>query len=115
MTRVTIKLSLFAGLFTWFTLVATGGILPYTLSIVTAILAPFPVLPTYMTVVLPTVELFLRGEQTVALLLFTAHFLAYMFLIPMFYTQIEGQHPYMTGLSVIGGLYAFGFDGVVIG
>jgi len=112
---VTVKLALFTGLFTWVSITLSGAMFPYLISLLAAILAPFPVIPTYVLVILPVVELFIRGERFTSLVLFTVHIVANWFIIPLFYSQIEGQHPYMTGLSVLGGIYAFGIDGVIVG
>ena len=47
--------------------------------------------------------------------MFLLHYSAYFFIDTIIYSEIPNAHPYLVGLSLISGVYAFELQGVVLG
>ncbi|VDN26831.1 unnamed protein product [Dibothriocephalus latus] len=76
-----------------------------------------PIVSTYWATLPGVIELlFVRGSYWLTLFLFGLHLLPHFFLDTALYSEIKGAgHPYLTGLSIAGGLYYFGAEGAFIG
>ncbi|VDM32590.1 unnamed protein product [Hydatigera taeniaeformis] len=113
----TLKRTIFYGMYTLLTHTLFGLDVIVLPSIIATILGAIPLVGTYWVVLPGAVELWcLRGSYWLALLLLLLHLLPYSFLDTAFYSEIKGAgHPYLTGLSIAGGLYCFGTEGVFIG
>ena len=110
------KLALFHGLWCWCTFSVFGCHLVYLPTLLAALMAVLPLLPTYFDCIPGVLELWLVWERPFsALSLFLLHLAASWFIDPMVYSEIESSHHYVTGLSVVGGMYFFGIQGVLIG
>ncbi|CDI98528.1 transmembrane protein C9orf5 [Echinococcus multilocularis] len=113
----TLKRTVFYGMYTLLTHTLFGLDVVVLPSIIATILGAIPLVGTYWVVLPGVVELWcLRGSYWLALLLLLLHLLPYSFLDTALYSEIKGAgHPYLTGLSIAGGLYYFGAEGVFIG
>jgi len=111
-----IKIALFHGMWCWLTYNLFGCSLTYTTSLTMASVAVTALIGTYWLSLPAVLQLWLFSNRPVhALLLFLLHLGATWFVDPLIYGQIEGSHHYVTGLSVVGGLYFLGLEGVIIG
>ncbi|KAL5109012.1 hypothetical protein TcWFU_005901 [Taenia crassiceps] len=113
----TLKRTIFYGMYTLLTHTLFGLDVIALPSIIATILGAIPLMGTYWVVLPGVVELWcLRGSYWLALLLLLLHLLPYYFLDTALYSEIKGAgHPYLTGLSIAGGLYYFGTEGVFVG
>ena len=112
----TFKIAVFHALLSWITFKMFGCSLVYLSTIFSACVAIVPVFPTYSTCLFGVIELWLIKDQfTLAIILFVIHLLASWYIDPMIYARIESSHHYVTGLSIVGGLYFFGIVGVLYG
>ncbi|KAL7060245.1 hypothetical protein AAHC03_09816 [Spirometra sp. Aus1] len=86
-------------------------------AVTATILGAIPIVSPYWATLPGVIELlFVRGSYWLTLLLFGLHLLPHFFLDTALYSEIKGAgHPYLTGLSIAGGLYYFGADGAFIG
>uniref|UniRef100_A0A0X3NLM6 Transmembrane protein 245 n=1 Tax=Schistocephalus solidus TaxID=70667 RepID=A0A0X3NLM6_SCHSO len=86
-------------------------------AVTATILGAMPIVSTYWATLPGVIELlFVRGSYWLALFLFGLHLLPHFFLDTALYSEIKGAgHPYLTGLSIAGGLYYFGAEGAFIG
>eukprot|EP00126_Sphaerothecum_destruens_P011700 Sdes_comp20947_c2_seq4m18568 len=64
---------------------------------------------------LASCSLILAGNWINAILLFASHILVVWTVYPAVYSEIPSSHPYITGLSVVMGVYAFDWQGAVFG
>lgn len=109
------KLVLFHALFSWATLRLMGSHLVYlsTLLSVAAVLLPF--VGTWSVSLLGAAELWLlAGRPFDAIVLVGMHLLASQFVDPIMLGDMGGHH-HPLGLSVVGGLYVFGIEGIFLG
>ena len=114
--KTAFKLAIFHGLWCWCTFSMFGCHLIYLPTLLAALMAVLPLLPTYFDSLPGVLELWLVWNRPIsAISLFALHFTASWFIDPMVYSEIESSHHYITGLSVVGGLYFFGIQGVLIG
>lgn len=113
----TMKLSLFHGLFTWLTHTVFGAHVIYLPSILAAVLAAAPFLETYWCSVPAFLDLWLSQDRFyLGLLLVLIHFIVPSNFNPIIHSEIKGGgHPYLTGLSIAGGMYLMGLEGAVLG
>ena len=112
------KLALFHGLLTWvtFTLFSiNGGVGKYTLTVASALLADLAIVPPVVTVLPGIAELLIERNYNNAMWLGLAHFVAWWYYDTRIYSEVEIVHPYVTGLSFVGGVFFFGVEGVVLG
>lgn len=113
----TIKLALFHGLFTWLTHTVFGAHIVYLPAVLAAVLAAAPFLETYWCSVPAFLDLWLSQDRFyLGLLLVLIHFIVPSNFNPIIHSEIKGGgHPYLTGLSIAGGMYLLGLEGAVLG
>lgn len=112
----TIMVSAFHGLFTWLTFSLLGARWVSTSTMLSMILATLPFVGAYWVAVPATIDLLARSQNAgPAVALMSSHLIVYMFVDPIIYAEVAGSHPYLTALAVVGGLYRFGVEGIIIG
>uniref|UniRef100_A0A914IAV4 Transmembrane protein n=1 Tax=Globodera rostochiensis TaxID=31243 RepID=A0A914IAV4_GLORO len=110
------KMAIFYGLYTYFVHSIFSLNVVIMPSMLAALLAAIPIFPPYSVALFGIVELYLvRGEPIVALAFVGASVAPLFFADPVFYRELKGSHPYVTGLAVIGGIYWLGLQGAIIG
>lgn len=110
------KMAVFHALLTWCTFQALGMRFVYMPMLVSAILAVVPVVPTFTLSLMFSCHLYLFEDRaSAALCLLSIHIATYWFVDPTILSEIKISSPYITALSIVGGLAAFGLDGVLIG
>ncbi|KAK6055210.1 hypothetical protein COOONC_07284 [Cooperia oncophora] len=73
-------------------------------------------MPPYIVCIFGFLELWLvRGELSVAIVFAIMSFAPQMFVDATFYREVKFSHPYVTGLSILGGMYWLGLQGAIIG
>ncbi|XP_058467349.1 transmembrane protein 245 [Malaya genurostris] len=113
----TLKLALFHGLFTWLTHTIFGAHIVYLPAVLASILAAAPFLETYWCSVPAFLDLWLSQDRFwLGILLVLIHFIVPSNFNPIIHSEIKGGgHPYLTGLSIAGGMYLFGLEGALLG
>ncbi|CAD6236263.1 GSCOCG00012466001-RA-CDS [Cotesia congregata] len=112
----TFKLASFFGLWTWFIHNLFYVKIIYLPSAFAAMLAAVPFLDAYLACIPATIELWFTRKPIVSILFFMFHFLPYNIVITDFYKEIKGAgHPYLTGLSIAGGIFCLGVEGAIFG
>ncbi|CRL07378.1 CLUMA_CG020355, isoform A [Clunio marinus] len=113
----TLKLSVFHGLFTWLTHTVFGAHVVYLPSILASALAAAPFLESYWCCIPAFLDLWLSQDRFyLGLILVIIHFIIPSNFNPIIHSEIKGaHHPYLTALSIIGGLYLLGIEGAIIG
>ncbi|CDW57005.1 transmembrane protein [Trichuris trichiura] len=132
---ITMNMSLFYGLYTWLacslfglnmTVVPSSMYLQrklplcsighFSLLVIAAAVAAVPVAPPWFACLPGALELWLiNGENMLAILLLVCSILPSLFVNATFYTKLDDSHPYLTGLSICGGVYWLGLEGAIIG
>ncbi|XP_021711693.1 transmembrane protein 245 isoform X4 [Aedes aegypti] len=113
----TLKLALFHGLFTWLTHTIVGAHIVYLPAVLASILAAAPFLESYWCSVPAFLDLWLSQDRFwLGSLLVLVHFIVPSNFNPIIHSEIKGGgHPYLTGLSIAGGMYLFGLEGALLG
>uniref|UniRef100_U5EIK1 Putative conserved plasma membrane protein n=1 Tax=Corethrella appendiculata TaxID=1370023 RepID=U5EIK1_9DIPT len=113
----TLKLATFHGLFTWLTHTVFGAHIVYLPAVLASILAAAPFLETYWCSVPAFLDLWLSQDRFwLGILLVLIHFIVPSNFNPIIHSEIKGGgHPYLTGLSIAGGMYLLGLEGAVLG
>jgi len=110
------KLSIFYGMWTWLIHNIFQSNLVYMPSVFAAILGVLPMLGTYWACLPAILDLWLvQGSGFLALGLFLAQLLPTAIVESLVYQEIQGGHPYLTGLSVAGGIFWLGIEGAIVG
>eukprot|EP00808_Paulinella_micropora_P031142 g19538.t1 len=112
---VSIKLYSFHFLLTWLTFAELGSPLVYLPSVANGILAVVPIAPPFLLAIPLALYLWLSGSALMGLCLFLLHWGAYWFVDPAIHAEIKGSNPYLTALSIVGGITAWGASGAIIG
>ncbi|XP_025995182.1 transmembrane protein 245 isoform X2 [Solenopsis invicta] len=112
----TFKLASFFGMWTWFIHNLFQVKIVYLPSALATMLGAVPFLDAYFACIPATIELwFTRGSMT-AITFFLFHFLPCNIVVTEFYKEIKGGgHPYLTGLSIAGGIFCLGVEGAIFG
>ncbi|XP_034941416.1 transmembrane protein 245 isoform X2 [Chelonus insularis] len=112
----TFKLASFFGMWTWFIHNLFQVKIVYLPSAFATVLAAVPFLDAYFACIPATIELWFTRGRVMAILFFTFHFLPCNIVITNFYKEIKGGgHPYLTGLSIAGGILYLGVEGAIFG
>ncbi|KAK0182480.1 hypothetical protein PV327_000619 [Microctonus hyperodae] len=112
----TFKLAAFFGMWTWFIHNLFQVKIVYLPSVFATVLAAVPFLDAYFACIPATIELWFTRSPMIAILFFTFHFLPCNIVITDFYKEIKGGgHPYLTGLSIAGGIFCLGVEGAIFG
>ncbi|XP_014260347.1 transmembrane protein 245-like [Cimex lectularius] len=111
------KLSTFYGLWTWLVHTVFMSHLAYTPAIFAAVLGMVPVLGTYWVCLPAVLDIWLIQESELrAVGLFIVQIIPTTVVEMTVYNEIKGGgHPYLTGLSVAGGIFWLGVEGVIVG
>nr|XP_024215222.1 transmembrane protein 245 [Halyomorpha halys] len=110
------KLSAFYGLWTWLIHKVFQSNLSYMPAVFAGILGVVPFLGTYWACLPAFLDLWFVQESKIrAVGLFIAQIFPTMIVETAVYREIEGGHPYLTGLSVAGGMFWLGVEGVIAG
>lgn len=111
----TIKMFTFHSLFTWLTFNVFDIPFVYITTFATGFIAIVPITsPTWL--VLPgCIELYVRGQPISAIIFLLMHYMVSWFVDPAIYRDIPDSHPYFSALSIVLGLWAFGWQGIVLG
>ncbi|KAF7991955.1 hypothetical protein HCN44_010756 [Aphidius gifuensis] len=112
----TFKLASFFGMWTWFIHNLFEVKIVYLPSAFASVLAAVPFLDAYFACIPATIELWFTRGPMIAVLFFIFHFLPCNIVITDFYKEIKsGGHPYLTGLSIAGGIFCLGVEGAIFG
>lgn len=113
----TVKLALFHGLFMWVTCSWLDLDLKYLCCLASMFLAVVPLVPSFVVAIPGTLQLLLQRQFAWAIIFPVLHILLwYGWVMEAIYREIpSAPHPYVTGLSVLGGVYLFNVPGVLLG
>lgn len=113
----TLKLSLFHGLFTWLTHTLFGAHVVYLPAFISSLLAMAPFLETYWCSIPAFLDLWLSQDRFyLGLVLVAIHFIIPPNFNVVIHSEIQGSgHPYLTGLSIAGGIYVLSLEGAIVG
>ncbi|XP_014609839.1 PREDICTED: transmembrane protein 245 [Polistes canadensis] len=112
----TFKLATFFGMWTWFVHNLFQVKIIYLPSAFATVLGAVPFLDAYIACIPATLELWFTRGSTIAIPFFMFHFLPCNIVVTEFYKEIKGGgHPYLTGLSIAGGIFCLGVEGAIFG
>jgi predicted PurR-regulated permease PerM len=113
--HTTIMVACFHGLFTWISLTLLGARWVAISTALSVIFAALPFVAPFWCALPSAIELFYsRSNAGPSLALMSSQLTIYLFVDPIIYSE-TGNHPYMTALAVVGGLYFLGAEGIVLG
>ncbi|KAL6267048.1 hypothetical protein P5V15_000124 [Pogonomyrmex californicus] len=112
----TFKLASFFGIWTWFVHNLFQVKIVYLPSALATMLGAVPFLDVYFACIPATIELWFTRGSMIAITFFLFHFLPCNIVVTEFYKEIKGGgHPYLTGLSIAGGIFCLGVEGAIFG
>ncbi|KAG5309294.1 TM245 protein, partial [Acromyrmex insinuator] len=112
----TFKLASFFGMWTWFIHNLFQVKIVYLPSALATMLGAVPFLDAYFACIPATIELWFTRGSMIAISFFLFHFLPCNIVVTEFYKEIKGGgHPYLTGLSIAGGIFCLGVEGAIFG
>ncbi|KAG8226008.1 hypothetical protein J437_LFUL015934 [Ladona fulva] len=111
------KMAVFYGMWTWFIHNIFQMQIVYIPTALAALLAAIPVLGVYWASLPAVIDLWLaQGKSLQALLLFLAILLPTSVVDTTIYKEIKSSgHPYLTALSIAGGVFCLGMEGAIMG
>ena len=115
--KITFKMAAFYGMYTYLTHTLFDVSVVMVPVLAAAFLAAVPVAGQYLVPVPAALELWLAdGRFGAALLLVAFHTAPMMVVDATMYSEVKkGIHPWITGLSIVGGIYYFGVPGAIYG
>ncbi|XP_034243899.1 transmembrane protein 245 isoform X1 [Thrips palmi] len=114
--RASFKMAVFHGLWAWLIHTLFGVKVVYLPSVLASILGVVPFLGTYWACIPAVLELWLaQGQSMLAVSMILAFYIPTSWVNGLVYEEIKGGHPYLTGLSVAGGVYCMGSEGAIFG
>lgn len=87
----------------------------YTSMLAAGLCAMFPVVPVWLVFVPPAVTYLMQGSLLAASCFLCSGLFLSWFVAPLVYLFVPYSHPYVTGLSLVLGLYTYGLEGVLLG
>uniref|UniRef100_A0A069DZI5 Putative conserved plasma membrane protein n=2 Tax=Panstrongylus TaxID=65342 RepID=A0A069DZI5_9HEMI len=110
------KLSIFYGLWTWLIHTIFQSNIVYMPAVFASVLGVVPMLGTYWACLPAILDLWLMQDSKLrAIGLFLAQIFPTAVVETTVYNEIKGGHPYLTGLSVAGGIFWLGIEGAIAG
>ena len=115
--KITFKMAAFYGMYTYLTHTLFNVSIVMVPVLAATFLAAVPVAGQYLVPVPAALELWLAdGRFGAALLLVAFHTAPMMVVDATMYSEVKkGIHPWITGLSIVGGIYYFGVPGAIYG
>ncbi len=88
----------------------------YTSMLLAGLCAMFPVVPVWLVFLPPAINFFVWEGLVLWPAIFMSAGLALSWVLaPMVYMLVPYSHPYVTGLSLVLGLYTYGLEGILLG
>ena len=115
--KITFKMAAFYGMYTYLTHTLFDVSVVMVPVLAAAFLAAVPVAGQYVVPLPAALELWLaNGRFGAAILLVAFHTAPMMVVDATMYSEVKkGIHPWITGLSIVGGIYYFGVPGAIYG
>ena len=111
----TIMVAAFHGLFSWISFTLLGARWVAISTVFSFVFAALPFVAPFWCALPSAIELFYsRSNAGPSVALILSQLIIYLFVDPIIYSE-TGEHPYMTALAVVGGLYLLGTEGIVLG
>ncbi|OQV19593.1 Transmembrane protein 245 [Hypsibius exemplaris] len=112
---VSFKIGTFYGFYTWVLLSFCGVYVRFIPSVLAALFAVCPLVPSYAVCFPAALNMWLRGDYITLIILCAGSYVPKLFVDAAIYGDLKTANPYMFGLSVAGGLVTLGIEGAVIG
>eukprot|EP01103_Thecamoeba_quadrilineata_P007753 TRINITY_DN17588_c0_g1_i1.p1 TRINITY_DN17588_c0_g1~~TRINITY_DN17588_c0_g1_i1.p1 ORF type:complete len:776 (-),score=107.93 TRINITY_DN17588_c0_g1_i1:96-2423(-) len=109
------KTAFYHGLATWVSLESCGASFVYLPALISALLAVVPIIPSFLVGLPFVAELIIRDQFGKAMIVTFVQLAMYFVVDPAIYAEISASNSYITTLSVVGGMAAFGLDGIFLG
>ncbi|MES1910723.1 MAG: hypothetical protein MHM6MM_003264 [Cercozoa sp. M6MM] len=109
-------LSVTHGLTTWLCYAAFGIDFKFISGFISALFAVIPYFSSWWCCVPACIWLILaRGDLFAVTVIMSAHVFVLYFVDPIIHSRVRLTHPYLTGMSIICGLYTLGLQGAIVG